>query len=97
MELIQGVIVAVRTIKAELGISPSHKVSLLLHPADETQAALLEENRSLIMTLARLESLTLGPARGRAQGFGFGRGPGLSGHRAPARGRGSEGRTGASG
>lgn len=61
MELIQGVIVAVRTIKAELGISPSHKVSLLLHPADETQAALLEENRSLIMTLARLESLTLGP------------------------------------
>ena len=60
MELIQGVIVAVRTIKAELGISPGHKVSLLLHPANEAQAALLEENRSLILTLARLESLSLG-------------------------------------
>ena len=60
MELIQGVIVAVRTIKAELGISPSHKVSLLLHPGDEEQAALLEENRGLMITLARLESLELG-------------------------------------
>ena len=60
MELIQGVIVAVRTIKAELGISPSHKVSLLLHPVDEEQAALLEENRGLMITLARLESLELG-------------------------------------
>ncbi|MBQ3058908.1 MAG: valine--tRNA ligase [Desulfovibrio sp.] len=60
MELIQGVIVAVRTIKAELGISPSHKVSLLLHPADAAQQALLEENRGLMLTLARLESLDMG-------------------------------------
>ena len=60
MELIQGVIVAVRTIKAELGISPGHKVSLLLHPVDEEQGALLEENRGLMTTLARLESLELG-------------------------------------
>ena len=50
MELIQGVIVAVRTIKAELGISPGHKVSLLLHPVDEEQGALLEENRGLMTT-----------------------------------------------
>ncbi|MDO5483957.1 MAG: valine--tRNA ligase [Desulfovibrionaceae bacterium] len=60
MELIQGVIVAVRTIKAELGISPGHRVGLLLHPADADQLALLEENRTLITTLARLESLEAG-------------------------------------
>ena len=60
MELIQGVIVAVRTIKAELNISPAHKVSLLLHPADAAQAALLEQSRAMMSTLARLESLTIG-------------------------------------
>ncbi|GHU98297.1 valine--tRNA ligase [Deltaproteobacteria bacterium] len=58
MEIIQEVIVAVRTMKAELGINPPQKVSLLLRPADAAQAALLEENREMIMTLARLGSLT---------------------------------------
>ena len=37
MEFIQGVIVSVRTIRAELGISPGHKLTLRLHPADEGQ------------------------------------------------------------
>ena len=60
MELIQGIIVAVRTIKAELGISPAHRVSLLLHPVDAAQQALLEENRDLVLTLARLDELTVG-------------------------------------
>ena len=60
MELVQGVIVAVRTIKAELNISPAHKVSLLLHPTDEAQAALLEAGRAMIVTLARLEDLSIG-------------------------------------
>lgn len=60
MELIQGVIVSVRTIKAELGISPAHRVSLMLHPVDAAQQALLEENRDLMLTLARLDVLTVG-------------------------------------
>lgn len=60
MELIQGIIVAVRTIKAELGISPSHKVSLMLHPVDAAQAELLEANSQCMATLARLETLTIG-------------------------------------
>ena len=60
MELVQGVIVAVRTIKAELGISPGHKVSLLLHPADAAQQSLLEENRSPVLTLARLADMEIG-------------------------------------
>ena len=60
MELIQGIIVAVRTIKAELGISPSHKVSLMLHPVDAAQAELLEASSQCMTTLARLETLTIG-------------------------------------
>ena len=55
MDFVQGVIVAVRTIKAELGISPTRKVRLLLHPADEAQARILEQNRVCIETLARLD------------------------------------------
>ena len=60
MELVQGIIVAVRTIKAELNISPSHKVSLMLHPVDEAHAALLESCRQMMTTLARLEDLQIG-------------------------------------
>ncbi len=57
MDFIQSVIVAVRTIKAELDIPPSHKVTLLLRPVDEAQKALLLANEGTIMTLARLESM----------------------------------------
>ncbi|MCR5563579.1 MAG: valine--tRNA ligase [Desulfovibrio sp.] len=59
MELIQGVIVAVRTIKAELNISPARKVHLLLQPVDAVQMALLEANRHMLETLARLETLDM--------------------------------------
>ncbi len=59
MEVIQSVIVAARTIKAELDISPSKKIALILHPDTDEQEKLLEANRQSIMTLARLESLTI--------------------------------------
>lgn len=60
MEFIQEAIVAVRTIRAELNIAPSLKLTLLVHPVDDEQAAVLESSRELIMTLARLEALTVG-------------------------------------
>ena len=60
MEFVQGVIVAVRTIKAELDIAPSHKVVLKLHPADKPQEDLLLSNASTIQTLARLETMEVG-------------------------------------
>ncbi len=59
MEVIQSVIVAARTIKAELDISPSKKIALILHPDTDEQEKLLEANRQSIMALARLESLTI--------------------------------------
>ncbi|MDR1777671.1 MAG: valine--tRNA ligase [Desulfovibrio sp.] len=59
MDFVREVIVAVRTIKAELNIAPSQKASLLVHPLDSGQAALLETGREMILTLARLESLRM--------------------------------------
>ncbi len=60
MEFIQEAIVAVRTMRAELGISPAKKLACLLRPAQAEQAALLEANRRMLETLARLESLEIG-------------------------------------
>ncbi|MBQ9536258.1 MAG: valine--tRNA ligase [Desulfovibrionaceae bacterium] len=57
MEFIQGVIVAVRTIKAELNISPGRKVHLLIVPQDQSQQDLLARHTTLLQTLARLEDL----------------------------------------
>ncbi|MDR2574665.1 MAG: valine--tRNA ligase [Desulfovibrio sp.] len=59
MEFIQEIIVATRTIKAELNIAPTRKTALLIHPVDERQAALLEACREMIIALARLESLRI--------------------------------------
>ncbi len=60
MEFIQETIVAVRTIRSELNISPSLRLKLLLHPVDAAQAAVLEASRQLILTLARLDDMTVG-------------------------------------
>ncbi len=59
MEFIQDVIVAVRTIRAELNISPSQKLKTLVQPVDEAQATLIAECREMICTLARLEELNI--------------------------------------
>ncbi len=53
MAFVQECIGTVRTIRAELGIAPSYKLTVLYRPVDETQAALLEKSREVIMTLAR--------------------------------------------
>lgn len=58
MEFLQGVIVAIRTIKAELNINPGKKVHVLLQPQDAKQKELLEANQDWLLILARLEDLT---------------------------------------
>ncbi|MCL1985705.1 MAG: valine--tRNA ligase [Betaproteobacteria bacterium] len=60
MDFIQDIIVAVRTMRAELGISPAKKLTCILRPADAAQCALLEQNRQMIEVLARLEKLDIG-------------------------------------
>ena len=59
MEEIQNIIVAARTIRAELDISPSRKIPLILRPKDATQTALLNDSREYIIALARLDNLTI--------------------------------------
>ncbi len=63
MDFLQAVIVAVRTIRAELNINPGKKVPLLLQPVDAAQADLLLANQSLIVTVARLESIVIDSER----------------------------------
>jgi len=58
MMFLQEAISAIRTIRAELNIKPSYKLTVVLRPASEEQAALLESGRGFF-ELARLESLTI--------------------------------------
>ena len=58
MIFLQEAISAIRTIRAELNIKPSYRLSVVLRPASDEQAALLESGRGFF-DLARLESLTI--------------------------------------
>jgi valyl-tRNA synthetase len=61
MEMAQAAIVAVRTIRAELNIAPSLKLAAIIRPCDEAAGKALEEQREVIMVLARLERLVIDP------------------------------------
>lgn len=65
MEFVQSVISMIRTIRAELNIAPSYRLTVLLRPVDDEQKAILEANREVIVTLARLGELVI-DARGRS-------------------------------
>jgi len=60
MEMVQNVIVAVRTIKAELNISPSARMDMLIRTASDEAARLFDANTELMQFLARVGSVTLG-------------------------------------
>ena len=59
MIFIQETISAIRTIRAELNINPSYKLTVLLRPVDTKQKELLEHGRAWFMSLARLENLII--------------------------------------
>ena len=59
MDMLQAAIGAVRTIRAELSIAPSLKLSTIIRPADEAAGKVLEAHRNIITFLARLGSLTI--------------------------------------
>ncbi|MES9996201.1 valine--tRNA ligase [Desulfovibrio aminophilus] len=60
MELFQGVVTAVRNIRAELGVDPARKLDLLVRTPSAEDAALLESVRPLLLSLARLENFQAG-------------------------------------
>ena len=62
MEMIQEAISAVRTIRAELNIAPSLKLTAIVRPVDAEAAGVLEAHREMLLVLARLEKLTIDAA-----------------------------------
>ncbi|MBT9431524.1 valine--tRNA ligase [Candidatus Sodalis endolongispinus] len=62
LEWIKQAIVAVRTIRAEMNIAPGKPLAVLLRQASPTVVRRVNENLSFMLTLARLDSITLLPA-----------------------------------
>jgi len=61
MALLQEVVVSVRNIRGELSIKPGLELELLVRTDSDEDRACLEENRTMIATLAKLKSLVTGP------------------------------------
>lgn len=59
MNWLKEVIVAVRNIRAECNISPSHALELLLRNISEETKICLENNRTLLQSMAKLSTITL--------------------------------------
>jgi valyl-tRNA synthetase len=68
---LQEVVVSVRNIRSELGISPSKELRLLVRAGGEDERFLVE-NRELILSLARLSELSVGPDIAAPKGSGSG-------------------------
>ncbi|MEI7410704.1 valine--tRNA ligase [Pectobacterium aroidearum] len=62
LEWIKQAIIAVRNIRAEMNIAPGKPLEVLLRDATAEAQRRVEENRSFIQTLARLEDITVLPA-----------------------------------
>ena len=62
MGVLQEVVTRVRTLRAELKLKPQARPTLHLETADDDLAASLEQHAELIVFLARLGALEMGPA-----------------------------------
>ncbi|MSP53010.1 MAG: valine--tRNA ligase [Gammaproteobacteria bacterium] len=58
IDLLKKIILAIRTIRGEMNIAPSRTVPLLLDKASVSQRHIIEQNKNLLMSLARLRSIT---------------------------------------
>ena len=61
MALLQETVVSVRNIRGELNISPALPLDLLVKPASPEDRACLEANKTFVLFLARLGSMTVSP------------------------------------
>jgi valyl-tRNA synthetase len=59
MGLLIEVVSGVRNIRGETGISPALNLDAVVHPADAASTAVIEHYRDMIVTLARLRSITV--------------------------------------
>ncbi|MBR1944874.1 MAG: valine--tRNA ligase, partial [Alphaproteobacteria bacterium] len=71
LDWVAGLIAAVRSLRSEMNIAPSAKITMLLSKASETEKGRLKAFETLIKTLARLEkaeiSVSADDAKGAAQ------------------------------
>ncbi len=58
LEWVKSIIVAIRTIRSEMNIAPGKPLNVLLSKGNAKDKTSFEHNKSLIMSLARLESVT---------------------------------------
>ena len=58
LEWVKSVIVAVRTVRSEMNISPGKQLSVLFHKGSEQDKKYFSQNQNLVMPLARLENVT---------------------------------------
>ena len=58
IDLLKKIILAIRNIRGEMNIAPSRAVPLLLDKATAEQRQIIEQNQNLLMSLARLTSIT---------------------------------------
>ncbi|MBA4358035.1 MAG: valine--tRNA ligase, partial [Desulfovibrio sp.] len=63
MDFFQGVVGAVRTIRTELTIDPAKKLPLIIGTEGDNALAVLTQNMHLIQSLARIESVDIGPGK----------------------------------
>src|SRR6185295_171999 len=62
MQALIEVVTRVRALRAEMGLPPKAKLDLHLAAADSTVGRLLEQQAPLLRSLARVETVTFGPA-----------------------------------
>lgn len=68
MELLMGVITAIRNIRGEMNIPPSKKVNILIDAADDSDADILTRNLGHIQTLAKVDEVSIGPRVSKPEG-----------------------------
>ena len=67
MGTLMGLIVAVRSIRAEMNLPPSKPLSVIAIPSSEDERRLVGENENLISSLGRVSELTIASARGNLE------------------------------
>jgi valyl-tRNA synthetase len=58
MKSLQDIIVALRTIRSQMNISPAQQIEALFNVLDETKEKVVKENESYVKQLAKLSSIT---------------------------------------
>jgi valyl-tRNA synthetase len=71
MEYLQGVISAIRNIRAEMNLSPAKEVNAVIRSKDQEELQTIEVNKNFLMKLAKLENVEYGDNLKKPSGAGF--------------------------